>query len=163
LGRIAFKVTSKINSRTILDKGGAEQLACNGDMLISINNDIKQVQCAYVSSSEVERVVEFISKQPGYQSAFLLPEIETEEEYNTSVIDLVNRDKLFNDCARAIVQTQNGSSSNLQCRFNLGYNRAGRIMDQLEAAGIVGPTIGSKPRDVYYMDEFELEQFLRIL
>ncbi len=159
-GRIAFKVSAKVDSRTILDAGGAEQLIGRGDMLVSHGSELLRLQCAFVDTPEVERIVEFIGQQRGYLSAFELPEYEGEEESNGKVVDLVNRDKLFEDCAKAVVQTQNGSTSNLQRRFNLGYNRAGRIMDQLEAAGIVGPAVGSKPRDVYYQTDAELEQFL---
>jgi len=159
-GRIAFKVSAKVDSRTILDAGGAEQLIGRGDMLVSHGSELLRLQCAFVDTPEVERIVEFIGQQRGYSSAFELPEYEGEEESNGKVVDLVNRDKLFEDCAKAVVQTQNGSTSNLQRRFNLGYNRAGRIMDQLEAAGIVGPAVGSKPRDVYYQTDSELEQFL---
>jgi len=162
LGRIAFKVTSKINSRTILDVSGAEMLLGNGDMLISINNELERVQCAFVSSVEVEKVVEFISNQPGYPTALLLPEHET-DNWDPASIDLRHRDKLFNECARIVVQMQSGSTSNIQRRLNLGYNRAGRIMDQLEAAGIVSIANGSKAREVYFKSEFELEQLLKSL
>ncbi len=158
LGRIAFKVTSKINSRTILGVEGAEQLAGNGDMLISFNNEVLRVQGAFVTTTEIERIVNFIAQQPGYSVAYELPEFNWR---NLAVVDLVNRDRLFNDCARLIVHTQNGSTSNMQRRFNLGYNRAGQIMDQLEAAGIVGPHIGSKPRDIYCQTESQLEQILK--
>ncbi len=161
--RIAFKVSAKVDSRTILDTGGAEQLIGRGDMLISFGSEILRLQCAFVDTPEVERVVDFIGKQRGYTSAFELPEYEGEDADTSKVVDLANRDKLFEDCARAVVQTQNGSTSNLQRRFNLGYNRAGRIMDQLEAAGIVGPAVGSKPREVYFHTEAELEQFLNEL
>lgn len=162
LGRIAFKVTSKINSRTILDVSGAEALLGSGDMLISIDNELQRAQCAFVSSAEVEKVVEFIASQQGYPTAFLLPEYEP-DDWGTASIDLRNRDKLFDDCARLVVQMQSGSTSNIQRRLNLGYNRAGRIMDQLEAAGIVGPAYGSKPREVYFKTEPELERFLQSL
>lgn len=158
-GRIAFKVSAKVDSRTILDAGGAEQLIGRGDMLVSHGSELMRLQCAFVDTPEVEHVVEFIGKQRGYPSAFELPEYEGEEGENDKILDLTNRDDLFEDCARLVVQTQNGSTSNLQRRLNLGYNRAGRIMDQLEAAGIVGPAMGSKPREVRYKTEAELEQF----
>lgn len=162
-GRIAFKVSAKVDSRTILDAGGAEQLIGRGDMLVSHGSELLRLQCAFVDTPEVESIVNFIGKQRGYPSAFELPEYEGEEADNDKVVDLVNRDKLFEDCARTVVQTQSGSTSMLQRRYNLGYNRAGRIMDQLEAAGIVGPAMGSKPRDVLYHTEADLEQFLSSL
>jgi S-DNA-T family DNA segregation ATPase FtsK/SpoIIIE len=158
-GRIAFKVSAKVDSRTILDTGGAEQLIGRGDMLVSHGSELLRVQCAFVDTPEVENVVEFIGSQRGYPSAFELPEYEGEEEGNKTV-DLTERDDLFTDCATFVVTNQSGSTSMLQRRFNLGYNRAGRIMDQLEAAGIVGPAKGSKPREVIYHSVTELEQFL---
>ncbi len=161
--RIAFKVSAKVDSRTILDTGGAEQLIGRGDMLVSHGSELLRLQCAFVDTHEVEQVAEFIGEQRGYPSAFELPEYEGDETDGGKNIDLTNRDKLFEECARAVVQTQNGSTSNLQRRFNLGYNRAGRIMDQLEAAGIVGPASGSKPREVLFHTESELEQFLNEL
>lgn len=162
-GRIAFKVSAKVDSRTILDAGGAEQLIGRGDMLVSHGSELLRLQCAFVDTPEVEKVVDFIGLQRGYPSAFELPEYEGEEAENGKNVDLTNRDKLFEDCAKTVVQTQSGSTSNLQRRYNLGYNRAGRIMDQLEAAGIVGPAMGSKPRDVLYKTEAELDQFLSTL
>ena len=161
--RIAFKVSAKVDSRTILDSGGAEQLIGRGDMLVSHGSELLRLQCAFVDTPEVENVVEFIAKQRGYASAFELPEYEGEDGEGAKEVDLTNRDKLFEDCARIVVQMQSGSTSNLQRRVNLGYNRAGRIMDQLEAAGIVGPAAGSKPREVYFKTEAELEQFLHSL
>lgn len=161
--RIAFKVSAKVDSRTILDAGGAEQLIGRGDMLVSHGSELLRLQCAFVDTPEVEQIVEFIAKQRGYASAFELPEYEGEEGEGAKEIDLSNRDKLFEDCARVVVQMQSGSTSNLQRRFNLGYNRAGRIMDQLEAASIVGPAVGSKPRDVKFLTEAELDQFLHSL
>ena len=158
--RIAFKVSSKIDSRTILDTGGAEQLIGRGDMLISYNGEITRLQCVFVDTPEVERVVESIGKQRGYPQAFLLPEYIDEKELEGKDFDLINRDPLFEDAARLIVQSQMGSTSLLQRRMKLGYNRAGRLMDQLEAAGIVGPSQGSKVRDVLYKSEMELDQFL---
>lgn len=160
--RIAFKVSAKVDSRTILDVGGADQLVGRGDMLVSHGSELLRVQCAYVETHEVEKVADFIGEQRGYPTAFELPEYEGEES-NEKVVDLTNRDKLFEECAKVVVQTQSGSTSMLQRRFNLGYNRAGRIMDQLEAAGIVGAAAGSKPREVYFHTEAELEQFLRSL
>ncbi len=163
LGRIAFKVTSKVNSRAILDISGAEQLIGNGDMLVSINNEQHRVQCAFIDRPEIERILEFIAKQPGYSNPFALPESDGHNLSESINVDLRNRDKLFDDCARLVVQLQSGSTANLQRRLNLGYNRAGRIMDQLEAAGIVGPANGSKAREVYFKLESELEQFLNSL
>jgi len=161
--RIAFKVSAKVDSRTILDAGGAEQLIGRGDMLISHGSELLRIQCAFVDTPEVEKIVNFIGDQRGYPSAFELPEYEGDDEGNEKVVDLTNRDKLFEECAKVVVQTQSGSTSMLQRRFNLGYNRAGRIMDQLEAAGIVGAASGSKPRDVLFHTESELEQFLNTL
>lgn len=159
--RIAFKVSAKVDSRTILDSGGAEQLVGRGDMLISHGSELMRLQCAFVDTPEVEKIVEFIGSQRGYPSAFELPEYEGEDSgSNGKVLDIGNRDELFEECARMVVQSQSGSTSNLQRRFNLGYNRAGRIMDQIEAAGIVGPAAGSKPREVYVKTEAELETYL---
>jgi DNA segregation ATPase FtsK/SpoIIIE, S-DNA-T family len=161
--RIAFKVSAKVDSRTILDVGGAEQLIGRGDMLVSHGSELLRLQCAFVDTPEVEEIVNFIGDQRGYPTAHPLPEPEMEDEEGSKNVDLKNRDKLFDDCARLVVQSQSGSTSNLQRKLNLGYNRAGRIMDQLEAAGVVGPTNGSKPRDVYFKTESELEQFLHSL
>ncbi len=158
--RMAFKVSAKVDSRTILDAGGAEQLIGRGDLLLSFSSELLRIQCAFVDTPEVEKIVDYIGAQRGYVSAFELPEYEGEEGEGAKEIDLSNRDKLFEDCARLVVQMQSGSTSNLQRRLNLGYNRAGRIMDQLEAAGIVGPASGSKPRDVYFKTDAELEDFL---
>ncbi len=159
--RIAFKVSAKVDSRTILDTGGAEQLVGRGDMLISNGNELLRLQCAFVDTPEVENVVNFIGNQRGYPKAHPLPEPEMDDDdTDAKAFDPKNRDKLFGDCARTVIQMQSGSTSNLQRRFNLGYNRAGRIMDQLEAAGIVGPAAGSKPRDVYFKSESELDEFL---
>lgn len=162
--RIAFKVSAKVDSRTILDAGGAEQLIGRGDMLISYGSELLRLQCAFVDTPEVERIVQFIGEQRGYPSAFLLPEYEGDDgEQEKVAVDLSKRDKLFEDCARLVVNSQSGSTSMLQRKFNLGYNRAGRIMDQLEAAGIVGGTSGSKPRDVLVSTEYELENLLQEL
>ncbi len=159
--RIAFKVSSKIDSRTILDTGGAEQLIGKGDMLISYNGEITRLQCAFVDTPDVEKVAEFIGKQRGYPQAFLLPEYIDEKDAEGRDFDMDNRDALFEDAARLIVQNQVGSTSLLQRRMKLGYNRAGRLMDQLEAAGVVGPNQGSKARDVLIKTELELEQYLQ--
>jgi S-DNA-T family DNA segregation ATPase FtsK/SpoIIIE len=158
--RIAFKVSSKIDSRTILDIGGAEQLIGQGDMLVSFNSELVRLQCAFVDTPEVERVAEFIGKQRGYPEAFLLPEYVDDKDMEGKEISLQDRDTLFEEAARIIVQNQQGSTSLLQRRMKLGYNRAGRLMDQLEAAGIVGPNMGSKARDVHVKSESELEEIL---
>lgn len=161
--RIAFKVSSKIDSRTILDTGGAEQLIGKGDMLISYNGEVTRLQCAFVDTPEVEQIVEFIGDQRGYPQAFLLPEYVDEKELEGKDFDLSDRDTLFEEAARLIVQNQVGSTSLLQRRMKLGYNRAGRLMDQLEAAGVVGPNQGSKARDVLIKTEMELQQHLDLL
>jgi S-DNA-T family DNA segregation ATPase FtsK/SpoIIIE len=156
--RIAFKVTSKIDSRTILDTGGAEQLIGKGDMLISHHGELTRLQCAFVDTPEVEDIVDYVGKQQGYPQAFLLPEYVDEKELEGKDFDLTDRDSLFEEAAKLIVQNQIGSTSLLQRRMKLGYNRAGRLMDQLEAAGIVGPNLGSKAREVLIKTEIELEQ-----
>lgn len=161
--RIAFKVSSKIDSRTILDTGGAEQLIGKGDMLISYNGELTRLQCAFVDTPEVDEVVSFISKQRGYPQAFLLPEYVDEKDLESRDFDLNDRDPLFEDAARLIVQNQVGSTSLLQRRMKLGYNRAGRLMDQLEAAGIVGASQGSKAREVLIKTETELNQHLEMM
>ncbi|MEJ0106019.1 MAG: DNA translocase FtsK 4TM domain-containing protein [Bacteroidota bacterium] len=158
--RIAFKVSSKIDSRTILDTGGAEQLIGKGDMLISHHGEVTRLQCAFVDTPEVEQVVDFISEQRGYPQAFMLPEYVDEKELEGKDFDLSDRDALFEDAARLIVQNQIGSTSLLQRRMKLGYNRAGRLMDQLEAAGVVGPNQGSKARDVLIKNEMDLQEHL---
>lgn len=158
--RIAFKVSSKIDSRTILDAGGAEQLIGKGDMLISYNGEITRLQCAFVDTPEVERVCAFIESQQGYPQAFLLPEYVDEKDLEGKDFDSNDRDPLFEDAARLIVQSGVGSTSLIQRRMKLGYNRAGRLMDQLEAAGIVGPNQGSKAREVRFKSDMELEQYL---
>jgi DNA segregation ATPase FtsK/SpoIIIE, S-DNA-T family len=159
--RIAFKVSSKIDSRTILDAGGAEQLIGKGDMLISYGGEITRVQCAFVDTPEVENVCEFIGDQRGYPQAFLLPEYVDEKEESSKGFDPSEKDSLFEDAARLIVQNQMGSTSLIQRRMKLGYNRAGRLMDQLEAAGIVGANQGSKAREVLFKTMEELEEYLR--
>ena len=161
--RIGFKVSSKIDSRTILDAGGAEQLIGKGDMLISYNGELVRLQCAFVDTPEVDRIVEFIGDQRGYPQAFLLPEYIDEKELEAKGADLTDRDSLFEDAARLIVASQVGSTSLLQRRMKLGYNRAGRLMDQLEAAGIVGGNQGSKARDVLIKTEADLQQIIDTL
>jgi S-DNA-T family DNA segregation ATPase FtsK/SpoIIIE len=161
--RIAFKVTSKIDSRTILDTGGAEQLIGKGDMLISYNGEVTRLQCPFVDTPEVEEVCEFIGEQQGYPQAFLLPEYVDEKEMEGKDFDLTDRDPLFEDAARLIVQNQMGSTSLIQRRMKLGYNRAGRLMDQLEQAGVVGPNLGSKARDVLVKTESELNELLDMM
>lgn len=158
--RIAFRVSSRIDSRTILDTGGAEQLIGRGDMLYSTGNDLIRIQCGFVDTPEVEKITEFIGDQRGYPSALLLPEVPDENGNGANELDLGDRDDLFEDAARIVVQHQQGSASLLQRKLQLGYNRAGRLIDQLEAAGIVGPFKGSKAREVLYSDLLSLEQFL---
>lgn len=161
--RIAFRVISKIDSRTILDSGGADQLIGRGDMLLSTGSDLIRLQCGFVDTHEVERVTEFIGSQRAYPSAFALPEFYDEETQSIADMDPNERDELFEDAARVIVQNQQGSTSLLQRKLKLGYNRAGRIIDQLEAAGIVGPFEGSKAREVRVANEVALEQYLKDL
>lgn len=160
--RIAFKVASMIDSRTILDSPGANQLIGRGDMLISVGSEMVRVQCAFVDTPEVDAITHFIAAQQSYPSAFALPEYvpETEGNGGISEVDLGSRDPLFEEAARLIVNTQQGSTSSIQRRFSIGYNRAGRIMDQLEAAGVVGPFEGSKARQVLIPDEYSLEFIL---
>jgi len=161
--RIAYRVISKIDSRTILDTGGADQLIGRGDMLLSTGSDLVRLQCAFVDTPEVDRITEFIGSQRAYPHAFHLPEYLDEEIDGPQDFDPNDRDELFEEAARIIVQTQQGSTSLLQRKLKLGYNRAGRIIDQLEAAGIVGPFEGSKAREVKITDELSLEQFLKDL
>lgn len=162
--RIAFRVTSKIDSRTILDSGGADQLIGRGDMLLSTGNDLIRIQCAFVDTPEVEKITEFIGNQRAYPSAFMLPEYVGEDgEGGKSDVDLSERDKMFDDAAKLVVQFQQGSASFLQRKLKLGYNRAGRIVDQLEAAGIIGPFEGSKAREVLTRDMEQLEAILQKL
>lgn len=162
--RIAFRVTSKVDSRTILDSGGAEQLIGRGDMLLSTGSDLIRLQCPFVDTPEVERIAQFIGNQPGYPEAMKLPEYVGEEgDPDKTKLDIAERDELFEEAARIIVQHQQGSASLLQRRLNLGYNRAGRLIDQMEAAGIVGPNKGSKAREVLIPDEYALEQYLKDL
>ncbi len=161
--RIAFKVASMIDSRTILDTPGANQLIGKGDMLIAQGSNMTRVQCAFIDTPEVEQLCSFISEQQGFPSAFMLPEYVGEEEAGPGEVDLNNRDELFDDAARVVVMNQMGSTSMIQRKFSIGYNRAGRIMDQLEAAGVVGPSEGSKARQVFIQDEYSLEQLLNSL
>ena len=159
--RIAFRVTSKIDSRTILDTGGADQLIGRGDMLYTNGNDVVRVQCAFVDTPEVEKIVDYIGAQKAYPDAFLLPEFVGEEGSGSKLdIDISERDALFKDAAEIIVTSQQGSASLLQRKLKLGYNRAGRLIDQLEAAGIVGPFEGSKARNVNISDLSSLDSFL---
>ena len=158
--RMAFRVTSNIDSRTILDMGGANQLIGRGDMLFSQGGDLIRIQCAFVDTPEVEGIAQYIGKQRGFKSAFQLPEYVIESEKSPRAADANERDVLFDEAARLIVVHQQGSTSLIQRKFSIGYNRAGRIMDTLEAAGIVGPAQGSKPREVYIQDEYSLEKIL---
>ncbi len=161
-GRIAFRVTSGIDSRTILDSSGADQLIGRGDMLISQGNDLTRVQCAFVDTPEVERICDFIGEQRGYPEVFTLPEYVGESSSGGSgTFDSDDKDDLFDDAARIIVQHQQGSASLLQRKMKIGYNRAGRLIDQLEEAGIIGPFEGSKARQVLMTDMNALEQFLK--
>ncbi len=162
--RAAFRVISSVDSRTILDSPGADQLIGKGDMLYFNGNEILRLQCAFVDTPEVEKIAEFIGEQKGYASAFMLPEYSSEESTSTAAaFDPNEKDALFEDAARIIVSTQQGSTSMLQRQLKLGYNRAGRIMDQLEASGIVGGFNGAKAREVLISDLNSLEQFLEEL
>ncbi|WP_372919707.1 DNA translocase FtsK [Salegentibacter sp.] len=158
--RIAFRVTSKIDSRTILDGQGADQLIGRGDMLFTQGNELKRLQCAFVDTPEVDKITEFIGSQKAYPDAYQLPEYEAEDSGTGVDIDVSERDKLFREAAEVIVTAQQGSASLLQRKLKLGYNRAGRIIDQLEAAGIVGPFEGSKARQVLITDLVALDQLL---
>lgn len=161
--RLSFKVTSKIDSRTILDTGGSEQLVGNGDMLLSMGSDMVRLQCPFVDTPEVEEICEFIGSQRAYESAYLLPEFYGDEEGETAEFDASELDPMFDDAARLLVSHQQGSTSLIQRKMKLGYNRAGRIIDQLEGAGIVGPFEGSKAREVLVKDIEHLEEMLRKL
>jgi DNA segregation ATPase FtsK/SpoIIIE, S-DNA-T family len=158
--RIAFRVTSKIDSRTILDTGGAEQLIGRGDMLYSTGNDLIRLQCGFVDTPEVEEITDYIGNQQAYPNAFFLPEVVDENQLEMGNFDNEERDELFEEAARIVVMTQQGSASMLQRKLKLGYNRAGRLVDQLEAAGVIGPFEGNKGRKVLFADEISLEQFL---
>jgi len=160
--RIAFRVSSKIDSRTILDASGADQLIGRGDMLLSTGNDLIRLQCGFVDTPEVDEITDYIGSQRAYPSAFELPEyVGDDESSGPGEVDLADRDAMFEDAARVIVMNQQGSTSLIQRKLKLGYNRAGRIVDQLEAAGIVGPFEGSKARQVLIPDEYALEQLLK--
>jgi S-DNA-T family DNA segregation ATPase FtsK/SpoIIIE len=159
--RIAFRVTSKIDSRTILDTQGADQLIGRGDLLYSNGNDVVRVQCAFIDTPEVERITEFIGSQKAYATAYLLPEFVGEESGINLDFDISERDSLFREAAEIIVNAQQGSASLLQRKLKLGYNRAGRLIDQLEAAGIVGPFEGSKARNVNISDMVALDEFFK--
>ena len=159
--RVAFRVTSKIDSRTILDSQGADQLIGKGDMLISTGNELTRLQCAFIDTPEVEQLTDFIGSQRAYPTAFNLPEYVGEETGTSLDIDIESRDKLFEEAAQLVVIAQQGSASLLQRKLKLGYNRAGRIIDQLEAANIVGPFEGSKARQVLITDMASLQQLLK--
>lgn len=162
--RLSFRVTSKIDSRTILDAGGADQLIGMGDMLLSQGSDMTRLQCAFLDTPEVDAICDWIGEQRGYSDAYLLPEYEGEDsDSGIGDVDLSDRDPLFDDAAKLIVMHQQGSTSLIQRKLKLGYNRAGRIIDQLEAAGIVGPFEGSKAREVLIQDDASLEQLLNSL
>ena len=156
-------MTSKVDSRTILDAGGADQLVGMGDMLFSQGAELTRLQCGFVDTPEVDSLVGFIGDQQGYPEAYQLPEYVGESADSAGGVDLSDRDALFEEAARLIVIHQQGSTSLVQRKLKLGYNRAGRIIDQLEAAGIVGPFGGSKARDVLVPDEHSLEQLLNDL
>ena len=158
--RIAFRVTSKIDSRTILDTGGAEQLIGRGDLLYSQSNELTRIQCGFIDTSEVEKLSDYVGSQTGYTSAYILPEFSKEDGKDSSNISLEDRDSMFEEAARVIVSNQQGSASLLQRKLKLGYNRAGRLIDQMEDAGIVGPFEGSKPRQVLITDLNSLESLL---
>ncbi len=159
--RIAFRVTSKIDSRTILDSQGADQLIGRGDMLFTQGNDVTRIQCAFVDTPEVAKITEFIGSQRAYPDAHLLPEYSGNDDSGTSIdYNISDRDAMFREAAEVIVIAQQGSASLIQRKLKLGYNRAGRIVDQLEAAGIVGPFEGSKARQVLVPDIYALDQLL---
>ncbi|MBT5089541.1 MAG: DNA translocase FtsK, partial [Flavobacteriales bacterium] len=161
--RVAFKVPSAIDSRTIMDSKGAEQLIGMGDMLISTGSDLTRLQCAFIDTPEVEKICEFIGSQRAYPQPYMLPEYEGEAEAVGGKADLEDKDAMFDEAALVLVQHQSGSTSLIQRKLRLGYNRAGRIIDQLETAGIVGPSEGSKARKVLVRDEMELEELLKKL
>ena len=159
--RVAFRVAAMMDSRTILDRSGAQQLIGKGDMLYLQGNDPVRVQCAFVDTPEVERIANYISKQQGYPTAFELPEVASEEaDSGVADVDMNRLDPMLEDAARLVIIHQQGSTSLIQRKFSIGYNRAGRIMDQLERLGIVGPAQGSKARDVLCMDETDLQMRL---
>lgn len=161
-GRIAFRVAQMVDSKTILDCPGANRLIGRGDLLFSHNSKMERVQCAFIDTPEVEALVDFIDRQTGYPTAYLLPEAPSESSLAPGAIDLSKRDELFDDCARFVTQNSTASTSSLQRRFGIGYNKAGKIMDQLEAAGIVGPADGQRPRAVL-VDSMAVEDLIRSL
>ena len=158
--RIAFRVTSKVDSRTILDSGGADQLIGRGDMLFTQGNNLIRLQCAFVDTPEVEKITDFIGAQRAYAQAHQLPEYVSDDSVSTKENNIEERDPIFREAAEVVVNAQQGSASLLQRKLKLGYNRAGRIIDQLEAAGIVGPFGGSKAREVLFPDVISLHEFL---
>ena len=159
--RISYKVTSRIDSRTILDAGGAEQLVGRGDMLLSMNSKITRLQCPFLDTEEVERICDYVGSQRGYPSAYPLPAYEEEEKEDQVDLDRGEKDPMFEEAARLVVAHQQGSTSLIQRKLKLGYNRAGRLIDQLEGAGIVGPFEGSKAREVLVSDTYSLERMLK--
>ena len=159
--RIAFRVTSKVDSRTILDSGGADQLIGRGDMLYTQGNDLTRLQCGFIDTDEIEKITELIGAQKGYSDSYILPEYIEEDNNQSNTINIEERDSLFKDAAEVIVTAQQGSASLIQRKLKLGYNRAGRIIDQLESAGIVGRFEGSKARSVLVKNLVELEQLLK--
>ena len=161
--RVAFRVTSMIDSRTILDASGANQLIGRGDMLFAPGSDMTRLQCAFIDIPEIENITDYICFQQGFPTALYLPEYVDENTSETAEVDLSKKDSLFYEAARLVVLHQQGSTSLIQRKFSIGYNRAGRIMDQLEAAGIVGAQDGSKPRQVFFSDEYTLEQHLNTI
>jgi len=163
LARLSFRVTSKVDSRTILDTGGAEQLVGLGDMLLSMGSDIIRLQGPFIDTEEIKNICVWIGDQRGYESAYKLPEYIDENEKSIKDVDLSDRDALFEEAARLLVLHQQGSTSLIQRKLKLGYNRAGRLIDQLESAGIVGPFEGSKAREVLIPDEYSLEKLLNEL
>lgn len=158
-GRVAFRVTQMVDSRTILDRPGANQLIGRGDMLFSRDGEISRVQCAFIDTPEVEAICEEIDMQAGYEHAFYLPECLPEEGETISSSSFGERDPLFDEAAMAVLSSGVASTSSLQRRFSIGYNRAGKIMDQMEAAGIVGPSQGGKPRQIL-IDPMSLDAIL---
>ena len=156
--RVAFRVTSSTDSRTIMDSKGAEQLIGMGDMLISTGSDLTRLQCAFIDTPDVDAICDYIGSQRAYPDAHMLPEYVGDTEAVSGDVDLDQRDAMFEDAARVVVKHQSGSTSMIQRRLKLGYNRAGRIIDELEAAGIVGPFEGSKARQVLIKDELALEE-----
>ena len=158
--RVAFRVTSSIDSRTIMDTKGAEQLIGMGDMLISTGNDLTRLQCAFIDTPEVEKICDFIGSQRGYPNVYNLPEYVGESESSAAQVDLDDKDTMFNEAALLVIQHQSGSTSLIQRKLKLGYNRAGRIIDQLEDAGVLGPLEGSKGRKVLIQTEEELNNMI---